>query len=294
MCNEAFATGKSLYRHQEKHETIADRKCLNCQTKFETWDDFNNHTKSCVRIVPSNARINDLVHSCNVCGLRFQRIGTLNEHMNTHTGNKPFACRWCKERFPNTKQLRRHILNHDRKNPKCCSRCQKLFNNWPEFKKHIEEEVCKYSANTCIVCKEKFTRQEDMETHYRVNQTVHFIKLIIISNLYNFQINHPTAEKLYGCDEIGCEKRFCHRQLLLIHKRLHAKKKAKADPDRPKTGYDCPVCKTRIQNYKNLIDHVKTHLNDHNDGIKEDVEDAPLAPMVTPKYEVDSEIEDKI
>jgi hypothetical protein len=100
-------------------------------------------------------------------------------------------------------------------------------------------------------------------------------------------MDHPGAEKLYGCEEVGCEKRFWQKQLLLIHKRLHAKKKAQADPaEKPKfPGFDCPVCKNRVENYKKLIEHVKTHLNEKTDEI-EATEVEPTNTLLIPKYEM--------
>jgi hypothetical protein len=64
---------------------------------------------------------------------------------------------------------------------------------------------------------------------------------------------------------------------------LHAKKKAKAEPEQPKIpGFDCPVCKIHIENYKKLIEHVKTHVNDDTETTVTE----PSKDLLTPKYEL--------
>ncbi|OCH93540.1 hypothetical protein OBBRIDRAFT_823982 [Obba rivulosa] len=53
-------------------------------------------------------------HRCPHCSKRFNRPSSLNIHVNTHTGAKPFMCRFpgCNRQFNVNSNMRRHYRNH--------------------------------------------------------------------------------------------------------------------------------------------------------------------------------------
>ncbi|GBE78900.1 hypothetical protein SCP_0200970 [Sparassis crispa] len=53
-------------------------------------------------------------HRCPHCHKRFNRPSSLNIHVNTHTGAKPFVCRYpgCNRTFNVNSNMRRHYRNH--------------------------------------------------------------------------------------------------------------------------------------------------------------------------------------
>jgi len=60
---------------------------------------------------PSNSRYK---HVCTVCGKDFPRPTGLSTHMNSHTGEQPFACivPGCAKRFSVQSNARRHLSTH--------------------------------------------------------------------------------------------------------------------------------------------------------------------------------------
>ncbi|KAH8105465.1 hypothetical protein BXZ70DRAFT_920981 [Cristinia sonorae] len=58
--------------------------------------------------------LDDRRHCCPHCDKRFNRPSSLNIHVNTHTGAKPFQCEYpgCKRKFNVNSNMRRHWRNH--------------------------------------------------------------------------------------------------------------------------------------------------------------------------------------
>ncbi|KZV93095.1 hypothetical protein EXIGLDRAFT_768424 [Exidia glandulosa HHB12029] len=48
-------------------------------------------------------------HVCNSCGAAFDRAAALENHIRTHTGERPFACVYCPQTFNTNGNLRRHM-----------------------------------------------------------------------------------------------------------------------------------------------------------------------------------------
>lgn len=66
---------------------------------------------------------------CSYCGKSFRQLYHLTEHMNAHTGEKPYPCDVCGKSFGRLRILRAHQRIHTGEKPNICTidGCDKAY-----------------------------------------------------------------------------------------------------------------------------------------------------------------------
>lgn len=120
-----------------------------------------------------------LSFQCGECPRQFSRRYALQEHLATHTGEKPYVCpaRGCAKRFTTTSNLARHRRLHgDELQPLACPApaCSKTFSTAHKLQRHLRVHSstptrrCKF-AN----CNKTFSSTGNLNRHMR-NQHIRF------------------------------------------------------------------------------------------------------------------------
>uniref|UniRef100_A0A4W4H5E2 C2H2-type domain-containing protein n=1 Tax=Electrophorus electricus TaxID=8005 RepID=A0A4W4H5E2_ELEEL len=79
-------------------------------------------------------------YSCPSCQKRFKnfkRISKYEQHVRTHTGEKPYICQECERSFAQASHLKSHMRIHTGEKPFMCEQCGKCFNHNVSLKNHL-------------------------------------------------------------------------------------------------------------------------------------------------------------
>ncbi|KAL3223339.1 hypothetical protein MRX96_049824, partial [Rhipicephalus microplus] len=180
-------------------------------------------------------------YECDTCGTRFKRKGSLVRHHATHTAEKEFKCELCPSAFYRKESLEKHKELHERGVDLFpCQECGRIFRQNDSLLKHLRRHTLE-KPFACHLCPAKFLRQADLNVHMRKH----------------------TGERPYKCSI--CEKSFSQPQKRTMHmRRTHLEVKLKkrfpvllAKSERP---HKCGTCGMRFKRMSGLLSHRTTHM----------------------------------
>ncbi|XP_041471561.1 zinc finger protein 585B-like [Lytechinus variegatus] len=97
---------KFLKKHVSTHSENSAFQCLKCGLEFHTNNDLDKH--SCSTSGKSIPPVREKVHECSYCHKKFYRKAHLQEHIMTHTGERPFKCAHCGKGFITKCNFKKH------------------------------------------------------------------------------------------------------------------------------------------------------------------------------------------
>jgi hypothetical protein len=214
QCRFQTPIHKELYLHNRKMHQKSLINCLMCKMSFYSYSELLCHI--CPGVVNSKQMFLDYKFYCCLCNL--DNIPSAFRLM-VHLRKKHYACDVCLEKCSDQGKLSSHVWKH--KLFHLCYRCNICYRNKADIMKHLfwkhgtEGIECKKclqkkwphvyhfcippAAFTCQHCEMSFSRAMALNVHMRL---------------------HEDGAK-YACTEIGCEKKFVSRKLLLRHLDRH-------------------------------------------------------------------------
>ncbi|PSN37136.1 hypothetical protein C0J52_20172 [Blattella germanica] len=234
----------SVYIKQEevfiKEEEIFPDKCLDEDWKFCTIckvsHSVDNHTKKTAQIDMPISDQNKKSHNqenkevsiwtCNLCNKLFSEKNKLNEHMETHTRNRPFVCSLCNKSFFRKGDLLSHVRTHTGDRPFSCDLCNKSFTQSSTLVAHTRIHT---GARPffCDICNQSFSRNSILNAHKRLH----------------------TGDRRFSCNI--CKKLFTRNSHLIAHMVTHT-------GDRP---FSCDVCCKTFSRKDSLTLHMRSHID---------------------------------
>ncbi|XP_033110981.1 zinc finger protein 143-like isoform X2 [Anneissia japonica] len=164
------------------------------------------------------------VHECNMCGRIFRTSTLLRNHINTHTGTKPYKCQMCEKAFGTSGELGRHMKYiHTHEKPHKCPLCDYISVEASKIKRHMRSHTGE-KPYKCTLCEYASTDNYKLKRHMRIH----------------------TGEKPFRCGE--CDQSFSQKSSLKEHMWKHT-------GNRPQ--HKCEFCETSFGRVADMKTHIK-------------------------------------
>lgn len=193
ICGADFRKRNPYNEHMEEHNAElkpgGEFECDACNVVFNDPRLYRAHKKT--------HKAGMKIWTCKECNKNYSSKNLLFEHMNMHTGERPYKCPHCTKDFASKYTLTAHMkIHYDRKRPYECKECGKSFFSNQNLTQH-ERTHTGIKEYECDVCHKKFGTPHNLDVH----KIVH------------------TGHKPFICRT--CGKAFARRAEIRDHERTH-------------------------------------------------------------------------
>ena len=105
---------------------------------------------------------------CELCQKRFKHI---QQHMGTHSGEKPYNCTECETAFTQQQHLTSHMRTHTGEKSYSCTECEKTFSQLAHLTKHMRTHTGE-KPYSCTECEMKLY-DNSCSSHFKFSRSSH-------------------------------------------------------------------------------------------------------------------------
>ncbi|XP_068614658.1 zinc finger protein 660 [Brachionichthys hirsutus] len=162
---------------------------------------------------------------CSVCDLRLPSQDKLQDHMNRHTGARPYCCAECGKRFSQIYNYRVHLRTHAQgaANPLRCRICRLSFASQDHLKVHLSCTHFEREFYECDLCKRVFTSMKACEHHVQIHKGTANIKCDACGRRFSRESlalhRKRPCHRVLKCTD--CTQTFTKKNALLKHSFSH-------------------------------------------------------------------------
>lgn len=163
---------------------------------------------------------------CTICSLSFSSMFKLQDHMNLHTGARPYYCTECGKRFSQIRYYRTHLRSHSRAKARQikCRICLRRFGNESDLNYHLTMNHFEDKFYECDRCKRIFTSLHLCQHHIEFScmrkvMCEHCGHCFPKEKLLKRHLENKTCNSSLKCTE--CPQVFAKKNELLKHSFSH-------------------------------------------------------------------------
>lgn len=174
----------------------------------------------------SNEQSNSGEHRCSVCDLQLPSKFKLQDHMNLHTGARPYCCAECGKRFCQIFSYRLHLRTHAKAKVErhWCRICLTGFPSQEDLRQHLSRTHFEEEFYECDLCKRVFASLKECENHVQLHKCMVNIVCETCGRSFRTEkslARHRKKRCLHSFKCTDCGETFARRNALLKHSFSH-------------------------------------------------------------------------
>lgn len=165
-------------------------------------------------------------YRCAVCELQLPSKFKLQDHMNLHTGARPYCCAECGKRFCQIYNYRVHLRTHaqTKVDRLVCRVCLKGFASQEDLTNHLARTHLEDKFYECDLCKRVFTSLKACEYHVQLHKCMQSVVCQICGRSFSSSqalARHRRKASHHNFKCTDCSMIFTKKNALLKHSFSH-------------------------------------------------------------------------